>query len=261
MVPVAIGTQTGGSVIRPASFCGVVGFKPTHGLLSTAGVLTYAASLDTLGFFTHTPEGMLRLWEALGHPTGRNEEHAFAVPDPIPEVDPDMRTAFIAAIARLRAGGVNIAPTGISARLIHLTVLQRTVADYEGTREHRQRVEKYGERLGEPANLVRRGTEISESRYREALESVNRERAWFDEQFRRTPVILTPAAPGPAPRTLASTGDHRMNSPWTLLGTPAATIPMGETGGLPLGLQLTAARGGDAVVLHAASRLATVLRS
>src|SRR6266404_7641365 len=73
MVPIAIGTQTTGSVLRPASYCGVTGFKASYGLLSLDGVLQYAKSLDTLGFFTHTPADMLLLWDALGHPTGREE--------------------------------------------------------------------------------------------------------------------------------------------------------------------------------------------
>src|SRR6266446_6819633 len=74
MVPFAIGEQTRGSVLRPASFCGVTGFKPTYGLLSMEGVLPLAKSLDTLGFFTHTAGDMMALWESLGHPVGRSED-------------------------------------------------------------------------------------------------------------------------------------------------------------------------------------------
>lgn len=73
MVPFALGTQTRGSVLRPASYCGVTGLKMTYGLMSTEGVLPFAKSLDTLGFFTHTPADMLALWEALGRPTGSSE--------------------------------------------------------------------------------------------------------------------------------------------------------------------------------------------
>src|SRR5215467_6331233 len=74
MVPFALGTQTGGSILRPASFCGVTGFKPTYGLISLDGVMQYSRSCDTLGFFTNTPDDMLLLWDAMAHSTGRNEE-------------------------------------------------------------------------------------------------------------------------------------------------------------------------------------------
>src|SRR5215471_2289692 len=94
MVPFTIGEQTRGSIVRPASYCGVTGFKPTYGLLSMEGVLPLAKSLDTLGFFTPTAADMLALWEAMGHPTGRDEDVALAAPDPVPDVEPPMKAAF-----------------------------------------------------------------------------------------------------------------------------------------------------------------------
>jgi Asp-tRNA(Asn)/Glu-tRNA(Gln) amidotransferase A subunit family amidase len=94
MVPLAIGTQTGGSTVRPASFCGVTGFKPTYGFIPTDGVIEYSKSLDTIGFFTHTAADMLAFWEAAGMPTGQTETVAVAAPDPMPEVDAPMASAF-----------------------------------------------------------------------------------------------------------------------------------------------------------------------
>src|SRR6266853_3714346 len=87
MVPVTLGTQTKGSVLRPASFCGVTGFKASYGLLPMDGVLPLAQSLDTLGFFTHTPADMLLLWESMGHSVGRTEDFALGAPEPMPEVE------------------------------------------------------------------------------------------------------------------------------------------------------------------------------
>jgi Asp-tRNA(Asn)/Glu-tRNA(Gln) amidotransferase A subunit family amidase len=84
MVPFSIGTQTAGSVLRPASYCGVTGFKPTFGTISTEGVLPYARSLDTIGFFTTTPSDMIVLWEALGRSTGGNEDVSIGVLRPLP---------------------------------------------------------------------------------------------------------------------------------------------------------------------------------
>ena len=108
MVPFTIGEQTQGSMIRPASYCGVTGFKPTHDLLPTEGMLPLQSeSLDTLGLFTHTPADMLALWNALGHPTGREEQFAFAATEPIPECEPEMANAFRQAVVVVAPVGYN----------------------------------------------------------------------------------------------------------------------------------------------------------
>src|SRR5688572_10082920 len=99
MVPFALGTQTMGSVLRPASYCGVTGFKGTYGLVSLEGVLPFATSLDTLGYFTHTPADMLTLWEAMGHSIGQAEDVAIGAPDPIPQVEAPMTAAFQSTLA------------------------------------------------------------------------------------------------------------------------------------------------------------------
>src|ERR1700722_426004 len=117
MVPFTIGEQTQGSVLRPASYCGVTGFKPSYGLLSMDGVLPFAKSLDTLGFFTHTPDDMLLLWESMGHPIGRAENSVLAAPDPLPEVEPAMETAFRNALSTVRASGVSIQSVDIAGML------------------------------------------------------------------------------------------------------------------------------------------------
>ena len=108
MVPFTIGEQTRGSVIRPASYCGVTGFKPTHDLLSMEGVLPLAKSLDTLGFFTHNAADMLALWKALERPTGHEEQFAFAAPEPIPGCEPEKEHAFRNTLLLLRRSGVSI---------------------------------------------------------------------------------------------------------------------------------------------------------
>src|SRR5690348_12758494 len=87
MVPFTIGEQTRGSMIRPASFCGITGFKPTYDLLPTEGMLPFAKSLDTLGLYTHTPADMIALWKAMGKPVAAEEKIAFGMADPVPECD------------------------------------------------------------------------------------------------------------------------------------------------------------------------------
>ena len=261
MVPVAIGEQTQGSVLRPASFCGVTGFKPSYGLLSMDGVLPLAKSLDTLGFFTHTPADMLLLWESMGHPTGRAEDFVLGAPEPVPEVEPAMLAAFRNALSALRTAGASIQSIDIAGILAKLADASKTVMFYEGARFHRQRFTEYGSRLADLANLVREGLQIPEGRYDEARRYIAQCRNRLAEMYKATPVILVPAATGPAPLGLSSTGDPRMNAPWTALGTPAISIPLSVPSGLPLGLQLTADRGQDARVLQTAVRLHKILAS
>jgi Asp-tRNA(Asn)/Glu-tRNA(Gln) amidotransferase A subunit family amidase len=253
MVPFTIGEQTRGSMIRPASYCGVTGFKPTYDLLPMEGVLPVSKSLDTLGLFTHTPADMLALWNALGHSTGREEQFAFGAPEPIPECEPEMANAFRQALSLLRHSGVSIKPVDISDMLKKLDEANDVEMFYEGARFHEPRLNEFGDRLDQPlANLIRDGLKIPLEKYDEAKRYITDSRVRLAEIFKSTPVILTPAATGPAPLGLSNTGDPRMNAPWTALGTPAVSIPMPIASGLPLGLQLTADLGQDSRVLQAA---------
>lgn len=259
MVPLALGTQTRGSVLRPASYCGVTGFKASYGLFSMEGVLPFAKSLDTLGFFTHTSEDMLALWESMGHSAGGAEDFALGAPDPMPEVEPSMAAAFQNALSRLRRAGVSIRSIDIADMLTKLDEATTTVMFYEGARFHQQRYNEHGARLADVADLVRDGLLISVDRYDEAKRYIAECKTRIAELYKATPVILVPSATGPAPRGLASTGDARMNAPWTALGTPAISIPLPVGDGLPLGLQLTAEHGEDARVLRTAVRLQGLL--
>jgi Asp-tRNA(Asn)/Glu-tRNA(Gln) amidotransferase A subunit family amidase len=261
MTPVAIGTQTSGSVLRPASFCGVTGFKASYGLLSTEGVMTFAKSQDTLGFFTHTAADMIAFWEAIGQPIGRAELQSFAAVDPLPEVDADMAAAFRDAVTRLRRAGQSIRLVNIAPMLGRLSDASRTINTYEGARAREAEFNQYGERLDAAVTaMVRDGLKMPDAVYQSAKAYVADCRAKMTDVYRSARVVLVPAAPGRAPLGLSSTGDSRMNSPWTVLGTPAISIPMPVASGLPLGLQLTADRGEDARLLRAAVLVETLLR-
>lgn len=255
MVPFTIGEQTRGSMIRPASFCGVTGFKPTYDLLPTEGMLPFAKSLDTLGLYTHTPADMIALWKALGKPVAGEEKFAFGVPEPVPECDPEMAGAFRQSIALLRRSGIAIKPVDINGELKKLVEAGDVLEAYEGARVHEARLKEFGDRLDPNiVNLVHNGLKIPTERYDETKRFIAESRKRFAEIFKSTPVILTPAAVGPAPLGLSTTGDPRMNAPWTALGTPAVSIPM-PVAGLPLGLQLTADLNQDARILPAAALL------
>jgi Asp-tRNA(Asn)/Glu-tRNA(Gln) amidotransferase A subunit family amidase len=259
MVPFALGTQTRGSVLRPASYCGITGFKPTFNLFPTEGVLAFAPSLDTLGFFTSTPDDMRLLWECLGQPGGHEEELTFAFPDPLPAVEPDMALAFQQAIRVLRAAGVLLERVDLSLMLACLSEANYTVMFYEAAALFDQRYTEHGDRLDDVAEAVRRGRRISEAQSDDAKRFILASTARITELARTTPVFLVPAATGQAPRGLSFTGDSSMNAPWTAMGTPAISIPMPVSGTLPLGLQLTAAPGDDTRLLHAASRVYRIL--
>ena len=258
MVPFTIGEQTRGSMIRPASYCGITGFKPTHDLLPMEGVLPFAKSEDTLGLYTHTPTDMLALWKALGHPEGGEEQFSFGAPEPIPECEPEMANAFRQSLSLLRRAGVSIKTVDISQVLKKLGAANDLITTYEGARFHEARLKEFGDRLDQPvAALVRDGLKISTERYDEATEYVSDSRVRIAEIFKSTPVILTPAATGPAPLGLSTTGDPAMNAPWSALGTPAISIPMPIASGLPLGFQMTADLGQDSRLIRAAIQLQT----
>jgi Asp-tRNA(Asn)/Glu-tRNA(Gln) amidotransferase A subunit family amidase len=217
MVPFAIGTQTLGSVLRPASYCGVCGFKPTYGLLPFDGALSFAPSLDTVGFFTSTAREMQWLWEQItGHPPGKPNGREGSIP---PQHD--------------------------------LVEAAYTISRYEGARTHAARYREFGERLGvRLAALIREGLATPETEYRAALALIARRRA---EIFAEHDFILSPAATGPAPEGFESTGDPAMNAPWTALGAPAISIPRPVFP--PIGLQIAAAPGNDAALLAFAAEV------
>jgi Asp-tRNA(Asn)/Glu-tRNA(Gln) amidotransferase A subunit family amidase len=259
MVPFALGSQTQGSVIRPASYCGVAGFKPTFGLLSLEGVMPFAPSLDTAGLFTQDADDMRLLWSRMGFPAAASTPAICAAPDAL-DVEPAMESAFRRNMEGLRAAGFRIDVIEFPD-WPELLAASRLVSQYEGSRTHEQAWRQHGVQLGaKVAQLIADGLQFPESRYSQALAVIGEVKLKMDAVFREYPVVLTPSAPGPAPRGLGSTGDPRMNSTWTALGTPAVSVPMAWAGEMPLGLQMTARPGDDAGLLDfavAASRAIT----
>jgi Asp-tRNA(Asn)/Glu-tRNA(Gln) amidotransferase A subunit family amidase len=248
-----------GSILRPASYCGVTGFKPTYGVLSTEGMLPLAPSLDTLGFFTQTPEDMLALWSALGHGGVVTEELVVGVP--AFDVEPAMRAAFHESLTRLEDAGAEVRALDLEHLLTRVAGAAYTVLCYEAAQVHRRHVLEHGDELGSLAEIVRAGLQISARGYQDATQVLAECRAQSADVFAATPLVLTPAATGPAPAGLSSTGDPRMNAPWTALGVPAVSVPMPVANALPLGLQITAAAGEDARLLSSAARVASILET
>jgi len=258
MVPFALGTQTQGSVIRPAAFCGVVGFKPAFGMLPVEGVLPFAPSLDTVGLFTEDAVDMAQLWELMGN-NRAPAVSALALLRGFAEVDVEMAVAVKQAAARLRESGFQVAEIDPPDGFEYLPPACRLINQYEGARTHEKILKAHGDAVGPRlSQLIEAGLRTDKDVYIAAIRTVARQRMVFDAVFRQWPVLLTPAAPGPAPRGLESTGDPRCNAPWTGIGAAALTIPIPRAG-LPLGLQLTAAPGGEEMLLATGCAVETAL--
>ena len=269
MVPLAIGTQTNGSVIRPASFCGVVGFKPSFGLIDRRGVLVQSPPLDQLGVFGRNVEDVALLAEVLcrddalaerpARPlrrvAGEEPPHppklAFARTPFWPRLDTDARAAFDAFAESLgtQAQALELPLDAEAAvqchRLIMEADLARSFADeYERGREHLS---------ASLRGQIERGRATSALDYRRAVESIPALRAALDAVFERVDAIDTPATLGTAPAGLASTGDPLLCTLWTLVGLPALSLPLLHgANGLPLGVQLVGRFGSDAQLLRTA---------
>jgi len=257
MTPFALGSQTLGSVLRPASFCGVAGFKPTFGLIPTDGMLRFAPSLDTVGLFTETAADMELLWRRGfgGEPTATLGTAARL---PVP-AGPEMEAAFEDAVARLRAAGLSVDDVDLPAGFSRLVEAAYTVNEYEGARSLESRWREHGNGIGvKLAALVERGLAIPAPEYEAAIELIHSMETAFAGLLWEYPLILTPAATGPAPEGLESTGDPAANAPWTALGVPAISIPM-PVEGPPLGIQAVGAWGRDDAVVSVSAQLEQLL--
>ena len=254
MVPFTIGEQTRGSMIRPASYLRRYRIQAHLRPSANGGHVARCPRAWTRSAFSRTRlRTCLRSGMRWDTRRAREEQFSFAAPEPIPDCEPEMANAFRQALSLLRRSGVSIKTVDISDMLKKLDEANDVEMFYEGARFHEARLKEFGDRLDQPlANLIRDGLKIPAATYDEAKRYIADSRMRMAEIFKSTPVILTPAATGPAPLGLSNTGDPRMNAPWTALGTPAVSIPMPIASGLPLGLQLTADLGQDSRVLQAA---------
>jgi Asp-tRNA(Asn)/Glu-tRNA(Gln) amidotransferase A subunit family amidase len=281
MVPLALGSQTAGSIIRPASFCGVYGYKPTHGLIPRTGVLQLSRTLDHVGFFSRDVEDLALLAEVLqgydeGDPDTRLRaripfSELAAEEPPIPPLlafvktphwertDPDTKEAYGELIEAL---GERVEEVELFPSAQELWDWQRTIMAAEMAANLEPLWSAGKERLSpQLRELMERGREVRAIDHQRALRGLEPVRASFDELFmERYDAILTAPALGTAPRGLGATGDPVFCVPWTLLGMPAITLPlMRGANGLPLGAQLVGRRGFDARLMRTARWLVAKL--
>jgi Asp-tRNA(Asn)/Glu-tRNA(Gln) amidotransferase A subunit family amidase len=277
MVPLAIGSQTNGSIIRPASYCGVVGYKPTHGLISRRGVLSLSRTLDHVGVFAGSVEDAALLAEILmeydaadadmhvqaKHQLGRMAAEepplppklAFAKTPIWDEADEDTQEAFGELVDMLGDSAVEVELPSVFE---HAWELHRTIQDAEVAVNFAPEYDK-GRDLLSPRlrEIIEHGQQVAAGDYIRAVARIPLLNLTLDEIFDRYDAILTPAAPGEAPVGLASTGSPAFCTPWTLLGTPAITLPLLQgSNGMPIGAQLVGLRGNDGRLLRTARWLA-----
>jgi Asp-tRNA(Asn)/Glu-tRNA(Gln) amidotransferase A subunit family amidase len=278
MVPLAVGSQTNGSTIRPAAYCGVIGFKPTYGLISRHRALMLSRTLDHVGLFANSVEDIALLAEQLA---GYDEQDPDTSPrahipfgqiageePPLPpmfgfiktpywqRVDEETKKGFAEIVEQLgsQVEEVELFPSAVDTWQWHQTIMGAEMA-HNLEREWMNGRDLLSEQL---RAQIERGREVRASAYLLALSQISPLQASFLELFeQRYDAILTPSAPTAAPKGLASTGDPVFCTLWTLCGMPAISLPLLQSvDGLPIGVQLVGPRHGDARLLRTARWLA-----
>ncbi len=252
MVPVALGSQTAGSIIRPASYCGVIGYKPTYGLVPLEGVHPLAPSLDTLGFFARSLEDIPPVISALSNapPTPirtRRPRLGLCRTEAWPGGAPQTQELIEKAAKALGARDVDLGPP--FAALIDAQIAIMGAEAAATLREKPQ-----SELSAKLREFLREGAGVTPERLAAAREQAERCRRDLDRMFEDLDALLTPATTGEAPEGLAATGDPVFCRIWTLLGVPCISLPV-LTGpaGLPIGLQVVGRRQTDDELLSSAA--------
>jgi Asp-tRNA(Asn)/Glu-tRNA(Gln) amidotransferase A subunit family amidase len=279
MIPLSLGTQTNGSVVRPASFCGVYGLKPTHGLISRRNALTQSPPLDTIGMFARSIEDLALAADVLSAydeadagmwPRSRGSHHKVAMSEPpLPPILGFVKTPVWNQAARetQEAFAELAAELGASCEEVELP------SPFEGVIEAHGHImladiaknfgpvdERYPGKLSERLRgMIEEGRRISAIDYNRARERQEQLYRHLESYFDRYGALLTPSAPGPAPEGLGATGNPVFCTIWTFLGTPAVSLPLLDVDGLPLGVQLVGLRRDDARLLRTARWLVSRL--
>ena len=269
MAPLAFGTQTAGSVIRPAAYCGCIGYKPSFGLINRAGVKPLADSLDTIGVLAGTVEdaaffaGVLSERPALRHLAAPSDRPRFGLyRTPMwDEAEPATAAALDAARAALERAGAAVAELAIAPEQYGLAEVQNTIMGFEMVRALAyERTLHSAELSPRLAQMLDAGMTIGADEYDRALARAAEARAGLDAFFGSCDAVLVPAAPGEAPVGLGNTGDPIFNRMWTLLGVPCVTLPARwADNGLPTGVQLVGRIGNDPRLMACAAFLERAL--
>ena len=261
MVPVATGSQTAGSVIRPAAYCGVAGFKPSYKLLPTSGVKCYAWSLDTIGLYG---AGVADVAFATAVMSGRDlrvDRAAPAAPRVAlmrthiwAEASADMQNAIDTAAHALEVAGASVKEVALPPLLEDAWRAHKVVILYEAGLSYAYEYDNKRDLLGpKTVAMLDEARTVSVDAYDDARRIAKRARIALADLMGDFDVILTPAAPGAAPHGIGATGQAIFNLLWTLMGTPCVNVPgLSDANGMPLGVQIVGRFGRDRAALEAA---------
>jgi Asp-tRNA(Asn)/Glu-tRNA(Gln) amidotransferase A subunit family amidase len=275
MLPLALGTQTAGSLIRPAAYCGVVGFKPSHNFVSKAGVKSLSESLDTVGVFARSVRDIALIGSVLtSHVQWFESMQAWLIPNPQQSAASDSKPVQRAGIRigfcqtpewqaadadtqKVWAFATQCLPgqaLSLTGGLSNLTAVQKEIQAFETARslrsEHRLKAHQLSETLRQ---FLQYGDTISGATHAQNLQTTADAKRQVADLFRDVDVIVAPSTTGAAPQGLTHTGDPVFCRSWTLLGLPCIHLPFAYTSkGLPMGLQLVGAYGQDHRLLMAA---------
>jgi amidase len=258
MTPVAFGTQTGGSVLRPSAYCGIVGYRPTFGTFNLAGVKPAAQSLDTLGLHARSLDDIELVAAVL---VGRQPE-ALAMPTAPPAIGvcrtplwrhalPETVAAVEDAAERLAAAGSTAADVELPEEFDRLDTVRMQIQAYERSRATTWEWTHHKELLGDLLrDEIERGLSVSFEAYTTAMQQAETFRRLIDEAISPYDLILAPCSDGAAPEGIASTGNARFQGFWTILRLPAVTLPThSASNALPVGIQLIGHRFADRKLL------------
>ncbi len=268
--PLALGTQTIGSVIRPAAYCGIVGFKPTQGRIPSDGFIKFSETIDQIGFFTRSVSGAEMIFENILSPKHFKNikelsQPVLGEPDQayLNQADKIALKNFKANKLTLQKAGYRIEKSPILENIAEINNFHRTLIAYEFARAHKDWYRKYPEVYRrETAELIEEGLKIKENDYHKVRDQRLKLKIEIKEAMNEANIniFISPAATGPAPIGINSTGDPAMNLPWTNCGLPVITVPAGNNNkGLPLGLQLAANFGDDEKLLRWSKTIASLI--
>jgi Asp-tRNA(Asn)/Glu-tRNA(Gln) amidotransferase A subunit family amidase len=261
MVPLALGSQTGGSVIRPAAFCGVAGFKPSFRLLPTVGMKCFSWSLDTAGLFAASIADAAFAAAAITGRDLRVDQRQPAAPALAlvrthlwDQASPDLQAAVERAARAAEAAGARVRDLSLPPIFEEATRAQIIIQDHEAYRALAHEFDRHRDQLGPVLKRqLAEAAAIDADRYDEARRTARRARQMFANLMADTDAVITPSAPGAAPPGLGSTGDPTFNQLWTLLGPPCVNVPgIVDRDGLPLGVQIVGRFARDRIALEAA---------
>ena len=269
MLPLALGTQTAGSVIRPAAYCGVVGYKPTFGRVSRAGVKSLSESLDTIGSFGRCVRDVAMLGAILTGDSRLTRLQQVEAPRiglcRTPEwsmADPDAQRAFDQVVSAVSKAGAVKADIDLPHDLPDMVALQKAVMYFEMSRAlSYERIEHRNALSGQLRSLLDQGIAITGAEHRANISSTVFAMRSVDAVFNGVDVLLSYSATGEAPAGIDATGDPVFCRGWTLLGLPCIHLPVtsGRTG-LPTGVQLVGRFGDDCRLLAIAEWVQGQLR-